>query len=175
MNVCGIDPGKTGGYGIFNSITGALLSAGPLKFDDPKDLFDSLERWNVIEILLERAQAAPGDANGFEYGRSFGRTEAACFMSGAKIYYCGAAWWKARLNVPTDKTRAYGMALKRWPALEFFAPPGPRGGLDAVHGTAEACLIGSILCDDTLMAELVKNNAARVKPKRRKPRYDWPG
>jgi hypothetical protein len=133
-------------------------------------------QWGVSEVLLERAQAAKGDAHQFEYGRSFGRTETACFLTGADIYYCGPQWWKSRLNVSTDKTKSYAQAVKKWPALEFLAPAGERGGLQEVHGAAEACLIGSILLSERLFAELTKNNAARVKRQgRRKPVFDWRG
>lgn len=173
--VMGCDPGKTGGYGIFNLHSEELVFAAPLDFDRPQDLLFDLSRFNVTEILIERAQAAPGDAGQFEYGRSFGRTEGACLCSGARVLYCAPVWWKARLSVSTDKTEAYNRAMTRWPGLAKWAKPGPRGGLDRVHGIAEGCLIGSVLLSAKLYAELTKNNAARAKPKRRKPSFTWNG
>lgn len=178
-HVCGIDPGKTGGYAIFRSM-GDLVTAGPLEFDKPENLYNDLTRFAVREIVIERAQAAAGDAGQFEYGRSFGRTEAACLISGARVWYCAPQWWKARLSVSTDKAKAYAQAIEEFPALEFFAPPGPRGGLDKVHGIAEAALLGSILTARraSLYAELTKNNAARTAKagrRKNKPRYDWRG
>jgi len=173
--ICGIDPGKTGGYGIFNLGTGELAFAAALNFDRPQDLAFDLSRFNVSEILIERAQAAAGDAGQFEYGRSFGRTEAACLCHGARVLYCAPVWWKARLSVSTDKAEAYRRAVARWPGLAKWAPPGPRGGLDKVHGIAEGCLIGSVLLSEKLYGELTKNNAARAKPKRRKPSFAWNG
>jgi hypothetical protein len=173
--VCGFDPGKTGGYGIFNLDREELAFAAPFNFERPQDFLFDLSRFNVTEILFERAQAAPGDAGQFEYGRSFGRAEAAALCHGARVLYCSPVWWKSRLSVPVSKTGAYHMAVKRWPRLAEWVPPGPRGGLDAVHGTAEGCLIGSTLLSEKLYAELTKNNAARVKPKRRKPSFQWDG
>lgn len=176
--VAGIDPGKTGGFGIFELGTGNLVSAGPLIFDNPLDLYDRLSKFDVTEILIERAQAAKGDAGQFEYGRSFGRTEAAAMLTGAQVHYCSPVWWKSRLNITTDKEQAYREACRRWPSLEWFAPPGPRGGLDKVHGVAEGCLIGSCLLSKKLYAEIGKNNAARIaksERRKRKPRFDWRG
>jgi hypothetical protein len=173
--ICGIDPGKTGGYGIFNLDREELVFAAALNFDRPQDLAFDLSRFDVSEILIERAQAAAGDAGQFEYGRSFGRTEGACLCSGAQVLYCAPVWWKARLSVSTDKTEAYNRAMRLWPALAKWAPAGPRGGLDKVHGIAEGCLIGSVLLSAKLYAEVTKNNAARAKPKRRKPSFTWNG
>lgn len=173
--ICGFDPGKTGGYGIFDLKNSELAFAAPFNFERPQDFLFDLSRFNVTEILMERAQAASGDAGQFEYGRAFGRAEGAALSSGAAVLYCAPVWWKSRLSVPVDKGRAYDMAVKRWPDLKRWAPPGPRGGLDKVHGVAEGCLIGSCLLSEKLYGELTKNNAARVKPKRRKPAFSWQG
>lgn len=173
--VCGIDPGKTGGYGIFELQTEKLAYAAKFNFDKPELLHADLVRFGVTEILIERAQAAKGDRGQFEYGRAFGKAEAACLISGAKLFYCAPVWWKSRLSISTDKAKAYHEAVRRWPSLEFYAPPGPRGGLDEVHGVAEGCLIGSCLLSQKLYGELTKNNAARVKPKRRRPSFSWKG
>jgi hypothetical protein len=175
-HICGLDPGKTGGYGIFNLFRRELVFAAPFNFDRPQDLLFDLYRYNVSEILIERAQAARGDAGQFEYGRAFGRAEGAALCSDAKVLYCAPVWWKSRLSISTDKAEAYAEAMRRWPNLRRWAAPGPRGGLDKVHGMAEGCLIGSILMSEKLRAELEKNNAARVaKPKRRKPLFNWKG
>lgn len=174
--VMGIDPGKTGGFGIFDMATGDFVSAGPLVFGDARKLYDKIVQYDVAEVLFERAQAARGDAGQFEYGRSFGQSEGAAMVAGAKLYYCAPQWWKARLNVSTDKARSYAKAVSLWPELEWLAPPGARGGLGEVHGIAEACLIGSVLTSERLFRELVKNNDARIKKStRRKPRFDWKG
>lgn len=174
--VCGIDPGKTGGYGIFELFSGELIFAAGFNFERPQDLLFDLSRYSVSEIVIERAQAAKGDAGQFEYGRAFGRAEGAALCSGAEVLYCSPVWWKSRLSVSTDKGEAYALAVRKWPELKRWAPPGPRGGLDKVHGIAEGCLIGSTLLSQKLFDELTKNNAARVnKPKRRKPSFNWQG
>lgn len=173
--VCGVDPGKTGGYAIFD-LSGKFVTCGPFEFGKPRKFYDALVKHDVSEILFERAQAAKGDAGQFEYGRAFGQAEAVGLLvcGPDRVFYCAPQWWKARLNVSTDKSDAYHAAVRRWPALGFLAPPGPRGGLDAVHGQAEAALIGSILTSQKLYDELTKNNLARVKrAKKPKVRYDW--
>lgn len=174
--VAGIDPGKTGGVAVF--VDNKLRWAEPLQFDRPGRLYDTLTKYEVEAVIIERAQAAKGQANQFEYGRGFGRTEAAAMMSGAEVRYVAPQWWKARLNVPVDKREAYHLACQLFPTLYFLAPPGPQGGLDLVHGVAEAALIGSILCDDRLSAESDKNNDARLRKaerRRSKPKFTWRG
>lgn len=160
--VAGIDPGKAGGWAVFDADNSRLIKAGRLNFDNPKSLFDEL--WDVNEILIERAQGAAGQAHQFEYGRGFGRTEAACMMTGAKIYYCAASWWKAKLSIPADKNAAVEKALRLFPAAKEFVLK------KADDGVAEAILIASTLLDDALVSDLKKNNLARVsrmKPKKR--------
>lgn len=175
VNVCGCDPGKTGGWAIFEP-SGNFVTCGPFEFSKPENFYRALVKYRVTEVLFERAQAAKGDAGQFEYGRAFGQFEAiALLVCGlGAVHYCAPQWWKARLNVSTDKAQAYAMAVRLWPEFAFLAPPGPRGGLDLVHGQAEAALIGSILANPKLRSELLKNNLARVaRAKKPKVRYDW--
>jgi hypothetical protein len=147
-----------------------MVDGGPLDFAGcDRALFLALQAWEVEDVLLERAQSAPGDAHAFEYGRGFGRTEAAVELAGCRRLYCAPSWWKGKLSCPVNKTRAYQLAEKLFPDLAFFADNGPRGGLDT--GTAEAVLIGSILLRPALVAQLEKNNAARAKPKRRRVEF----
>jgi hypothetical protein len=147
-----------------------MVDGGPLDFAGcDRALFLALQAWEVEDVLLERAQSAPGDAHAFEYGRGFGRTEAAVELAGCRRLYCAPSWWKGKLSCPVNKTRAYQLAEKLFPDLAFFADNGPRGGLDT--GTAEAVLIGSILLRPALVAKLEKNNAARAKPKRRRVEF----
>jgi hypothetical protein len=168
--VAGIDPGKSGGWAIINYTTGRMVDGGPLDFVNcDRKLNAALQAWNVEDVLLERAQSAPGDAHAFEYGRGFGRTEAAVELAGCRRLYCAPSWWKGKLSCPVDKRKAYALAEKLFPDLPFFANTGPKGALDT--GTAEAVLIGSILIRSNLRAELEKNNAARAKPKRRRVEF----
>jgi hypothetical protein len=165
-HVAGIDPGKTGGYAIYYVNDRELVDAGRLDFDNPDKLYDALEYYAVSEILIERAQGAPGQANQFEYGRSFGRTEAVCMLQpDCEIYYCAAVWWKAKLHVSTDKKIARQQALDKIPGLAPFCK------LEGDHGVAEAALIGRILLSETLHAELLVNNQNRLKPKKKRPVY----
>lgn len=165
--VAGVDPGKTGGWGIVEISKRRLVDGGPLNFDGcDAQLFDALQRWGVEDVLLERAQAAKGDAGQFEYGRSFGRTESAITLAGSRILYCAPSWWKGKVGCPVDKKGAYALAEKLFPNLAFFANNGPRGGLDT--GTAEGVLLAYVLARPSLRAEVEKNNAARVKRKRRR-------
>ena len=167
MSVCGIDPGKGGGFAIFNYV-GTLIIAGPLDFDKPNLLTEVLIDFGVREILIERAQAAPkqGISTAFEYGRAFGRTEAACMAAPkADIYYCAPAWWKGKLAVPADKSLAQEKALKKVPYLEKFVT------LQKHNGIAEAALMAQVLLDDRLFQELVANNKIREKPKKKRPSF----
>lgn len=165
-HIAGIDPGKTGGYAIYYVNDGELVDAGRLDFDNPDKLYNVLNHYSVGEILIERAQGAPGQANQFEYGRSFGRTEAVCMLQpDCEILYCAAAWWKAKLNVSTDKKQARQKALRVIPGLAPFCK------LESDHGVAEAALIGTILLDRRLYLELASNNEKRVKPKKKRPVY----
>lgn len=169
--VCGIDPGKSGGWAIISISDRRIVDGGPLSFEKlDAPLFSALKTWGSPDVLLERAQAASGDAGQFEYGRAFGRTEAAAELAGSRRYYVAPAWWKGKIGCPVDKKDAYGFALKIFPELPLFAHNGPRGGLDT--GTAEAALIAYVMARPSLRAQVEKNNAAREKPKRRKVRYE---
>lgn len=163
MKVAGIDPGKSGGFSVWDADDAQLLHAGPLVFDDPKLLKDWL--WDVDEILIERAQSAPGQGNGFEYGRSFGRTEAVCMITDATIYYCAPVWWKRRMKMPTDKEAGRQFALKTIPGLDKFVT------LKGHDGIAEAAMIGKLMTSQKLVEELVKNNEVRKAPKKKRASY----
>lgn len=165
FRVAGVDPGKSGGYAVWDAHSVELIDAGPLEFDNPSALYASLTRFSVDEILIERAQSAPGQGNGFEYGRSFGRTETACILSGARIFYCAAVWWKARMKCPTDKEKARLYALETIPGLDKFVT------LKKHDGVAEAALIGELLTSEKLVAELVKNNEKRSAPKKKRTSF----
>ena len=163
----GVDPGKTGGWAIVDIKGRRLVAGGPLNFDGcDRELFEALQVWGVEDVLLERAQAAAGDAGQFEYGRSFGRTETAVQLAGATRWYVAPSWWKGKLGCPVDKKGAYALAERIFPDLGLIAHNGPRGGLDT--GTAEAALIAHVMARPSLRAEVEKNNAARLKAKRRK-------
>lgn len=164
--VAGVDPGKTGGWAIVDCEARRLVAGSPLDFEGcDVRLSESLEAWGVEDVLLERAQAAKGDAGQFEYGRSFGRTEAAITFAGCRIWYVQPAWWKGKIGCPVDKRRAYAHAEELFPNLAFYANNGPRGGLDT--GTAEAALIAYVMARPSLRTQVEKNNAARQKAKRR--------
>jgi hypothetical protein len=163
--VAGIDPGKKGGWAVFDLSSGELIRAGRLWFDNPEAIYDNLK--GCSEILIERAQAAPaqGISTAFEYGRGFGRAETAAIMTGADIYYCGPAWWKGKLAISSDKTKATEKALRLIPGLRQFM------GSDGDDGVAEAALIGSVLLSKKLYGELLANNEKRVKPKKKKTSF----
>jgi hypothetical protein len=166
--VVGIDPGKSGGFAIIDEAKRILVDGGPLDFEGcDRRLHDALKFWGAPDVLLERAQAASGDAGQFEYGRGFGRTETAVELAGSNRFYVSPSWWKGKLGCPVDKTGAYRLAERFFPDLGLFAHNGPRGGLDT--GTAEAALIAYTFVQ--FRSQVEKNNAARVKPKRRRTRY----
>lgn len=160
-----IDPGKKGGWAVYDRATRTLIEAGRLDFDDPMKLARQLT--GCEEILIERAQASAqmGVSSSFEYGRGFGRIEAAAMSTGAVIYYCAPAWWKGRLAVPVDKEKAVLLALKRVPELS------PYIRLKSDDGVAEAALMGQILLSNKLFSELELNNKKRTAPKKKKNTY----
>jgi hypothetical protein len=169
--ICGIDPGKTGGWAIIEVGKMRLVDGAPLDFENcDRKLYDALKAWGSPETLLERAQGAEGNAGVFEYGRSFGRTEAAVELAGCRRLYVAPSWWKGKLGCPVDKKRAYALCRRLMPEIDFFAHNGPRGGLDT--GTAEAALIAYTLARPDLRSQVEKNNAARVRPKRRSVRFE---
>lgn len=161
--VAGIDPGKEGGWAVYDCLSAKLIEAGRIKFDKPDLLARALD--GCEEILIERAQASNqmGSSSSFEYGRSFGRIESIAMMTGANIYYCASSWWKGKLAVPVDKKEAVELALRRVPGLSLYVK------LASDDGVAEAALIGRILLNDKLFAELAINNAKRSKPKKKRP------
>jgi hypothetical protein len=170
MIVGAIDPGKTGGYAVFKDWEGWMLyRAGRVNFDDP----EALQRifWDTDDLLIERAQASSqmGSSSAFEYGRSFGRIEAAIMTIPEKrrprIHYCAPAWWKGMLAVPTDKAKATKMALNTIKGLDKFVK------LKSDHGVAEAALMCLILMDPKLFTKLEVNNEKRTKPKTKRPSY----
>ena len=162
--VAGIDPGKSGGYAIWDRRSKKLITAGPLVFDEPDKLLRAFDYYTVQEILIERAQASSGQgvSTAMEYGRAFGRTEAACIISGADIYYVGPAWWKGKLNVSANKELAVARAHELIPNLGEFVT------LKKHDGIAEAAMIGMILTDKALTDAVMANNEKREKRKKRK-------
>jgi crossover junction endodeoxyribonuclease RuvC len=160
--VGGIDPGKTGGWAIFEG--GDLFAAGRMDKTPLPVLHKQLSRCE--EIIIERAQAAPkqGISTVFEYGRNFGRVEAVAMLTDAEIYYAAPQWWKSKLNVPVDKKLAVNKALDWIFDLEKYVK------LEGDHGIAEAALLCQILLNAKLFDELVANNEKR-ETKRKRPSY----
>ena len=161
--VAGIDPGKGGGWAIYEQGTGRLEDAGPMV--SPRRLQTKLTGCDIV--LIERAQASPdmGVTSAFEYGRNFGMIEAVCQIVEAEILYCAPTWWKARLAVPVDKKAAVEWALELTPELASYIKK------QADHGIAEAALIGQILLDDKLLRQCRRNNEKREAPKKKRPAY----
>lgn len=160
-----IDPGKSGGWALYNRTDRDLLLAGRIIHDNPLIVTEAMAGCRII--LIERAQASNqmGKSSAFEYGRTFGRIECAAMATGATILYCAPVWWKSKLAVPTDKKAAVEKALKTIPGLDRFI------NLASDDGVAEAALIGQILIRRPLYEQLVKNNEARQKPKRKRPSF----
>lgn len=163
--VAGIDPGKSGGWAVYDVDTAQLIEAGRIKHDDMGSLARALT--GCEEIVIERAQASNqmGVSSSFEYGRNFGRIEGVAFLSGAKVYYAHPAWWKGKLAVPADKELAIKLALKRTPGLSQFVK------LKSDDGVAEAALLGRVLLSDKLFSELKRNNDKRKTVKKKKVSY----
>lgn len=159
----GIDPGKTGGWAIYRD--NDLVAAGPVIFDDIKGLYAKLA--GCHEIIIERAQGTRqmGASNSFEYGRSFGRLESIAILTGARVYYTAASWWKGKLNVSADKKLSHEHALRVIPGLKEFAQ------LQGDHGIAEAALMVQILLDQRLFEQLEENNLEAQKPKKKPVSY----
>lgn len=160
-----IDPGKKGGWAVFDRDTKELIGAGRLDVDRPYNLVTDMGDCRVI--LIERAQASSqmGVSSSFEYGRGFGRIETAAMMTQATIYYCAPAWWKGKLAVPVDKNKAIIVAIRRVPGLQEYIR------LKSDDGIAEAALMAGILLNKRLYSELKVNNAKRVAPKKKRPSY----
>lgn len=170
MVIGAIDPGKKGGWAIYD--TGRhkpLVMAGRLDFDDPISLYIQFDDLSVEEVIIERAQASKqmGSSSAFEYGRGFGRVEAVLSLLSARptIYYCAPSWWKAKLSVPTDKEKAVKKAIDIIPGLAKFVK------LKSDDGVAEAALMGLILLDPKLRRGLIGNNEKRTAPKKARASY----
>lgn len=160
--VCAIDPGKKGGWALFNRDTKELIDAGRLNVSRPLLHLDDWHGCRVI--LIERAQASSqmGVSSSFEYGRGFGRIEAVALMTGAKVYYCAPVWWKGKLAVPVDKEKAVKVAIRRNPDLARFLK------LKSDDGIAEAALMAQILLSKPLFSQLLANNKKREAPKKKR-------
>ena len=163
--VAGIDPGKSGGWAVFDCDTGQLIEAGRINHDDMPALARALT--GCEEILIERAQSSNqmGVSSSFEYGRNFGRIESVAILTGADIYYCASSWWKGKLAVSPDKELAIAKAIRTIPGLKNYVK------YKADDGVAEAALIGTVLLSNKLFQQLEANNIKRAKPKKKKVSY----
>lgn len=165
MLIGAIDPGKNGGWALFDSDTGELVEAGRLVFDHPRYLY--MKFFECVEVVIEEVHGSSnqGQSQAFEFGRAHGRAEAAAMMTGATIYYVSPQWWKPKLAVSTDKEKATQKALKLIPGLKRFVK------LKSDDGVAEAALIGLCLIKPELRKEVLRLADKKARPKKKKPSF----
>lgn len=162
MLIGAIDPGKNGGFALFDTDTGKLVEAGRLQFDNPRYLY--MKFFECTEIIIEEVHGSSnqGQSQAFEFGRAHGRAEAAAMMTGADIYYVSPQWWKGKLAVSTDKKKATDKALKLIPGLNRFVK------LAKDDGAAEAALLGLFLIRPELRKEVTRLTDKRARPKKKR-------
>lgn len=148
--ILAIDPGITGAIAMYDPDID-YLHAEPLpiqwrmvnkkkKFElDLKALHEWIEnrRAHIDEVIVEQPTAMPGvgAVSQFNFGRTCGQCEALIIGMGFKITLVHPTRWKAALDVPSDKRRSRGRAMRLFPmhANKF--------GANDSEGMAEASML----------------------------------
>ncbi len=164
--IIGIDPGLSGAIAVYDPYLKELaaISRIPITTDiknrktnreiDAKALFKLLEKqirdYAVQAIIIEDVHASPqmGVSSAFKFGKGFGIIEAIAEGSEVtKIEYVSPARWKARLNVPSDKSRSIARAI------EIFGKVPQLAGNHVKDGEAEAAMIAYFGAMDIVQIE----------------------
>lgn len=143
----GIDPGLSGGLAVLDC-EGALVGAWRLPLVERKSasgkvkraldaraLHEALAQWPGARVYLEAVSAAPGMGvtSAFSFGHGAGVLDAVLAIMGFDVTRVAPVVWKRALRVPTVKSEARAMAVKKWgPGVS------PRASDD---GMAEAALL----------------------------------
>jgi crossover junction endodeoxyribonuclease RuvC len=144
MIFVGIDPGKAGAIACIDENGKAtkygmmpLLPSGEI---DGKEVYRMLENsGDKVFCTLELAQAMPqqGVVSVFNYGRGFGKIQAAIEILKIPCQEVRPMAWKKEFSlVKTEKTDSVTKAMKLFPDVEFYTK---RGRM--LDGLAEAFLL----------------------------------
>lgn len=147
VGTIGIDPGLSGGLAVLDG-NGALALACALPLIERKSasgkvkrtldaraLHETLAQWPGARVYLEAVSAAPGMGvtSAFSFGHGAGVLDAVLALAGFEVHRVAPATWKRALRVPTAKSEARAMAVRK-----FGEAVAPRKSDD---GMAEAALL----------------------------------
>lgn len=145
MNVIGIDPGVSGGWGVVDAL-GGLIGAGELpvagegaqRMLSAALLTATVRQFSPALAIVERVGSMPGQgvSSTFKFGRAVGVIEGVLGACGIPVLYVLPAVWKRHYGLSTDKEASRQRAIETWPAK---APTYFRRKLD--HQAAEAALL----------------------------------
>jgi hypothetical protein len=146
VNVCGIDPGRTGAIALFTSGRAFDVVDLPIGFHgvDGLALYEQLRDWKADEVFVELTHAMPknGTKASYSQGDSNGAIRTAVQIAGMPLTWVRSVDWQRHSGLLgsgyTDMERKHRSRMR---ALELF--PGFKHHLKRVkdHNRAEAMLI----------------------------------
>lgn len=149
--VIGIDPGLSGGMGVYDVAAKKLLEVRPLPITEIKEgrytdrnidahafaemIAVSVEAFDVQLVVIEKVHSSPqmGVASAFKFGHNYGIVQMASMIYAPRVEFVTPQRWKARLMLSFDKKQSLAMARKMFGADWF-----PK---QKHEGLAEAALI----------------------------------
>jgi hypothetical protein len=149
----GVDPGKTGGWGIVGT-DGSPVAAAPLPYQEKLLDWQQLTRqWaraleltgafgteGALHVCAEHpiVRSGESDTGHFNSGVNFGLIRAAAQTVGARLTTPQPHIWKSKMRLGKDKALSMRLCDELFPSM-YDTIRGPRGG--ALDGVAEAILI----------------------------------
>lgn len=150
--ILAVDPGKKGAYAFYDPFAGQLeVFDMPLVERNKKlhlDISRLIRTWSIYEpttLILERVASMPrqGVASAFDFGRTFGATEAAAIANGHTIVYVTSAQWKHQVGLVAvkDDAKKDRKNASRALAIELFPGSADKFKRAMDDGRAEAALM----------------------------------
>lgn len=150
-NICGIDPGLSGGVAILDA-NGNPLYAAPLKTIEhgkrplvaARDLKQTLERWSVVHTTIENVATRPGQGGASQgaFMRAIGTVYGVADIQGAVTWVTPTQWKRFHDLLKKDKEASRAAALKLWPDhAHLFTPKRLALTKKQAQDVAEAALI----------------------------------
>jgi hypothetical protein len=143
MLYLGIDPGRSGGWGLLSDL-GVILGSGPLSVDSPRELFDLFtglvdfagQSFPVEQLsaLLERVHSLPsqGHVGAFTFGKNVGHVEMGLAAAGISYNHVSPLKWQNAMDARTGGDKRVSRAR----AIQLFPNHGK-----ITHAIADALLI----------------------------------
>jgi crossover junction endodeoxyribonuclease RuvC len=150
--IIAVDPGKKGAYAFYDPYAGQLeIFDMPVVERNKKselDIARLVRAWSIYApttLILERVHSMPrqGVASAFDFGRTFGATEAAAIANGHTVIYVAPQQWKHQVGLVAANSDAKKDKKKasRQLAIETFPNHANKFKRAMDDGRAEAALM----------------------------------